>query len=112
MSEELVVAGATAAMNAIAGVVGQMSWPEISGRIRAVLTRRGRTAPAELDELLDDERPDAPDARVLEPLLRGLSAEDLAAVRQDLVRAQTQVNNYGDKNAVNTGPGTQNVTFS
>ncbi len=114
MTDEMVVAGATAAMNAIAGVVGQMSWPEISQRIRGVLTRRDQAVEPELDEVLSGGGDDVPDAEVLEPLLGRLTAADLAAIRDVLGQAPThpEINLYGDKNAVNSGPGIQNITFN
>ena len=114
MADEIVVAGATAAMNAIAGIVGQMSWPEISNRIRAMLTRGGRTVAPDLDAVLSGDGDDVPDDDVLEPLLHRLTAEDLAAIRDALGQpaAHTQINQHGGRSAFNTGPGTQNVTFN
>ncbi|MFD9334396.1 hypothetical protein ACFWBF_08275 [Streptomyces sp. NPDC060028] len=114
MADEIVVAGATAAMNAIAGIMGQMSWPEISDRIRGVLTRRGRAVAPGLDAVLRGGGDDAPDDEVLGPLLERLTAEDLTAIRDALGQpaAHTEINQYGGKNAVNSGPGTQNVTFN
>lgn len=114
MADEIVVAGAAAVMNAIASSVGQMSWPELSDRIRGVFTRRGRAVTPDLDAALSSGGDDVPSNEVLEPSLRRLAVEDLAAIRDALGEgvARTEINQYGDKNAVNSGPGTQNVTFS
>lgn len=114
MTDEIVVAGATAALNAIVGITSQMSWPEISERIRGVLRRGDRTVAPELDAVLSEERDDVPDREELEPLLRRLTADDLTAIRDALGQpvTHTEINQYGDKNAVNTGLGTQHITFN
>ncbi|MEU9318892.1 hypothetical protein [Streptomyces sp. NPDC048295] len=113
MSEDLGAIAVTGGVNALVALIGSVPWPEVVGRVRGALSRRGRSVEPGLAQVLDDQGDGEREQRLATALTR-LSSEDLDAVLGELksLSHQTTVTVSGGNSAVNSGSGDQNVTFN